>query len=116
MHIHVCTQLDVKRSLGLLIILQMSPCKMFLWMYQTLSWMMLEQQLQLLMCCSPLITLIIPAKRPVCTNLICTLAHTWCHCLHGKSWGPAGAGAHDLAPHCQPGIKGTTAVLLAGSV
>lgn len=86
-HTHIRTQLVQKSFLGLLIALQMSRHMLFLWMCQTLSWMWLEQQLQLQMYCSPLLTLIISAKGLDCSNFICTLVRMWCNCPHGKRAG-----------------------------
>lgn len=82
-----CTQLVLKSFLGLLISLQMSRHMLFLWMCQTISWMWLEQQLQLQMYCSPLITLIIQAKGSGSSNFICTLVPMWCHLPHAKRAG-----------------------------
>lgn len=51
---------------------------LFSWMCQTISWMWLEQQLQLQMYCSPLMALIMQAKGSDCSNFICTSVLMWC--------------------------------------
>lgn len=82
---------------GLLISLQMSWHTLFLWMCQTISWMGLEQQLQLQIYSSPLIALIIQGKGWDCRSCICTSVPMWCH-VPPQRWCPAVRGSQSGSP------------------